>query len=113
MKHRRKHELDAQVARELGIPQKEVRDISRAFLSAIMETLAELEEVHLDGFGKLRMVVEKASKNIIVLAASNKKGKNGRIKLRVERKFRVHFAKADPFKQLLRLKHGPNAEKKS
>ena len=114
MKIHRKHDLDALVAETLGCKRKDVREVTTAFLSAVVEALSNFEDVHLDNFGRFRLVTEKAQEGFTTLRkgalTKNKRGRHMLVK--VERKFRVHFAKSDVFKRILRLKHGPNATKR-
>jgi nucleoid DNA-binding protein len=111
---RRKHDLDALVAEYLGFPRKEVRAITTAFLSALIDALSDFEDVHLDSFGRFRLVAEKPQKGFTELRKGTltKNGRGRKMLVKVKRKFRVHFAKSDIFKRILREKHGPNAKEK-
>ena len=117
MKLRRKPHFDAQIALEVGISQKQTREITSLFLAKVMESLADQQEVHLDGFGKLRLVAEKAQeKPITALRAGYPNKKNPpkprhRI-VRIYRKFRVHFSKSTVFNRILRDKYGPGGKEK-
>ena len=111
MKTRRKHDIDAVVAAELGEDVRTVRDITRAFLEHMKESLAELEDVQLSEFGRFRTVIEKASQMPIELVQKTRKGKKKK-RITLTGKVRVHFSKAPAFNRLMRSKHGPS-EKKS
>jgi nucleoid DNA-binding protein len=111
MKIRKKAYLDARVAAESGESLVTVAVVTRAFVEAIMEVLAKQDEVHIDGFGRLRMVVEGTRGSAAVL--HNSRGPKRMRAVRILRKFRVHFAKGNQFKRLLREKYGPHVEKKS
>lgn len=104
---RRKHEFDNRIALECGKSQKLVRNITSAFLCKIMEALADFEEVHLDGFGVFRLVVEKSQEKPTIMRAP----KGGRQTVYIKRKMRVHFSKSVLFKRLLQNKWGPGATK--
>lgn len=107
----RKRDIDEALAAELGLAPKEVRDLTQAFLDKVRDALAEMEEVHLPGFGRLHI----ASMEGALTVLTNTPGRKTKKKqvLQVHRKFRVHFAKAEPFNRLLRAKHGPGSEKSS
>lgn len=114
MKIRKKHEIDAAIAAELGLTTREVRDITRAFLGHVKEALSEMEEVHLSEFGRFRTVIEKPPTKPVELTQVTHGGKKRRKKrVVIYRKVRVHFSKARAFNSMMRAKHGPNAEKKS
>ncbi len=111
---KRKFDLDAAVAAELGLSIAEVKDITTAFLERIREHLTEQETVHLDGFGRFRVCISKGPEEPHVLTMVEEKGKRKKKQLyATHRKVRVHFSKAEPFDRLLRAKMGPGAEKKS
>jgi len=112
---RRKHDLDALVAVDAGMSQKKVREVTNLFLSRIMESLSDLEDVHLDGFGQFHLTVEKASDKRRMLNAGFPNYKNmpkeRTMLVRITRKFKVHFSKSDVFNRILRSKHGPSGER--
>ena len=111
---RKKFEIDAAVATELGLSIAEVKDITTAWLEKLREHLSNMEAVHLDGFGRLRLSTLRGSPGPHELTMVEAHG--ARKKKRIyttHRKFRVHFSKAEPFDRLLRAKYGPGAEKKS
>lgn len=107
---KRKFDLDAAVASELGLSIAEVKDITTAFLERLREHLSSQETVHLDGFGRFRVVVSEGSTEPHELTMGRRKKKQ---LFTTHRKVKVHFAKAEPFDRLLRAKMGPASEKKS
>ncbi len=111
MKVRRKHDLDAIVAAELGEDIKTVRDITRTFLEHMKDALSDLEDVQLAEFGRFRTVIEKASEMPIELVQKTRTGKNKK-RITLTGKVRVHFSKAPAFNRMMRAKRGPT-EKKS
>jgi hypothetical protein len=113
MKVRKKHDIDAVVAAELGMSVKEVRGVTRAFLEQVKNALTELEDVHLLEFGRFRTVIEKAPTHPIELVQVTHNGKRKKKKLIfLTKKVRVHFSKAPAFNRKMRAKHGAT-EKKS
>lgn len=108
---KRKRDIDAALAGVLGLSKRDVSDVTKSFLELVAASLVDGHEVRLEGFGKLRLVVEKAQEGTTQLTDS--KGKKQVRLLRVHRKFRVHFSKAEPFDRMLRKKYGPSSEKKS
>lgn len=111
MKIKKKKDLDARVARELGMDVKDVSEVTWAFFESVMEALSNEEEVHLAGFGRLRAVIEGRRGTRSVVHGSRGPGRMHHV--RILRKFRVHFSKGSQFKRLLRSKFGPSVEKKS
>lgn len=105
---KRKFDLDAAVASELGLSIAEVKDITTAFLERLRAHLVDEEAVHLAGFGRFRVVVSPGSEEPHELTTRKKKQL-----YTTHRKVRVHFSKAEPFDRLLRAKMGPASEKKS
>jgi hypothetical protein len=111
---KRKFDLDAAVASELGLSIAEVKDITTAFLERLREHLSSQEVVHLDGFGRFRVVISPGSEKPHELTMVGQSGKKKTKQLyTTHRKVRVHFSKAEPFNRLLRAKLGPASEKKS
>lgn len=112
---KKKHDLDARVAAELGLPPKKVREITTAFLSAFVDSLSDGEEIHLDGVGRFVMRSELGPAQPFRLTQGTlvKDERVGALKLQTARRFRVHFSKSDVLKRILRAKHGPQTEKKS
>lgn len=112
MKH--KHELEAMVAQELGVSRKKVREVVTSFLSKVMETLTDLDEVHLATFGRFKIVVEKPSAATVKLRQGYPNRKNSKktpVAYTVSRKFRIHFKKSPVFARILRARHGSSANK--
>lgn len=103
---RKKPHLDAQVSRDLGIKQDVVARVTKAFLQQLAEVLSDLDEAHIDGFGKFK--VGSFYKEFI----ARTRGKNNKILYKPQRlrmrQYRIHFQKARPIGVLLRAKHGDN-----
>jgi nucleoid DNA-binding protein len=53
--HARKETLDQDVARALGVPLKQVRELTACFLEHVRAALAEDGIVQVDGLGRLRV----------------------------------------------------------
>lgn len=117
---RRKQYFDHQVAAELGIPVRQVRHITTAFLAKVIDALLERDLVVIEAFGRF-LLKESAASNTRtrVLTGKPVKGKTSpKLKdeiYKVTRTFRVHFKKSETLGRLLRLKYGPSGqrEKKS
>lgn len=109
----RKHDLDVIVANVTGQEDRHVHRITTAFLTAVMDALVGQDEVQLDGFGRFRLVVEKAQDRVTELTSPDfkKTGVKKKTRMRIKRKFRVHFSKSDVFNAILRKKYGPNVTK--
>lgn len=110
MKRRTKRSFDETIAAELALDVRQVEDITEAFLDEVKRALVNRDEVFLSNFGTFRVSIEKGQETETTLR-NNSKRKPTR-KVRVLRKFRVHFSRAGHFKHLVRAKYGPNAEKK-
>lgn len=108
---RTKKDLDQLVAAHLGLDPRDVGDITEVFLDEMKRALVNLDEVFLSNFGTFRVVVERGQEQETTLRNNSKKKPTR--KVRVLRKFRVHFSRAGHFKALVRAKYGPNVEKKS
>jgi len=107
----RKYDLDQLVASRLGLKPKEVRGITKVFIEALMESLAELSEVHLDGFGQFHVTKEAAPRVTTLTQGTLKLGEGKKIEVLIPHKMRVHFRKALPFRRLLQAKHGKGQKK--
>ena len=105
MRIRRKQDLDALVAAELGLSLREVRGITRAFLEQLKEALAACDEVHLPEFGRFRTVIEKGATEAIDLVQVTSEGKKKK-RVFVPQKVRVHFSKAEGFKRMMQARLG-------
>lgn len=110
MKRRTKRSFDETIAAELGLDIRQVEDITESFLDEVKRALVNKDEVFLSNFGTFRVVIERAQGQETTLR-NNSKRKPSR-KVRVLRKFRVHFSRAGHFKLLVRAKYGPSTEKK-
>lgn len=97
----KKSELDRQVALLLGMKQRDISNVTAEFLLAIQRALVDLNEVHLDGLGHLRIYTQVGA--VDKLKPSNT-GKTLRVKSK--KKYRVSFKKAAPFTLALRRKLG-------
>jgi hypothetical protein len=108
----KKCDFDAQVAAELGVSKRTIREVTTSFLSKIVDALTDLDEAHLDGFGRLTLIEAKHSqKHVPILVARPTKGRKANVakaRYRVTRTFRVHFKKSETFNRILREKHGPS-----
>lgn len=111
-----KHDLDGMVSRELGLPLKEVREITTSFLSAIRIKLVNLNVVELENLGKLTPAVSKKVRvrPLHVRTGPVPKGtKLGKpdTQYQIQRTTWVHFSKATLFNRMLREKYGPNGKR--
>lgn len=111
---RHKNYFDNLVALEGGLRARDVRHITTAFLSKIVEALVEEEIVVLEGFGRFRIKESAPSRSKVQnLASRPVKGQKAKTKAtyKVTRVFRVHFKKSETFNRLLRLSKGPSGHK--
>jgi hypothetical protein len=114
MSVRTKPDIDRLVASDTGLSIKKVRAITSSFLSRVMASLADQDDVHLDGFGRLHLTAGKGHDNATKLANGypnlRKAGAPAQLFMKINRHFRVSFSKSEPFKRILREKYGPNTK---
>lgn len=93
----RKHELDLDVARETGFPQRKVALITQIFLHKAMKALIEGHEVTFDGLGRLRLVEQGGAPPPHTRFGTGEKNTEA-----TGVRHRVHFRKAEPMKRALK-----------
>lgn len=81
-----KQDLDREVARLLGVPQKKVSDITTVYVEVLKQELLERGEVRIHTFGRLSVRFERTGKHNMMGHA------------RQPTNCRVHFSKSTSFK---------------
>lgn len=103
-----KREIDRAVAVLLGTSEREVSGVTLAFLNEVMRAIVEEGEVHVDGFGRFRLVRDHFdAKPVVLTRGTFRKGEAGETHTAIVRKkYRIYFSKAGPFKRAIREKFG-------
>ena len=114
MDYRKKGDIDRAVADEGGLKVRDVRTITAAFLSKVLEALLEDNVVILESFGRFTLRKSKpgnsALKPLKEKPVKGKKPKRATEVFNVDHIYRVHFKKSETFNNLLRLHKGPNGQ---
>lgn len=97
----KKSDLDQRVALLLGLKPKDVTAITSEFLLAIRGALVELNEVHLNGLGHLRVYAQRGAVDKLKPANTGKT-----LRAKSKKKYRVSFKKAAPLTVALRERLG-------
>jgi nucleoid DNA-binding protein len=109
---KKKRVVDRTVAMLLGLRERYVSGITQAFLHEVLRAIVEDGGVHLDGFGRFRLVRDNYPPRPIQLRKGTfRKGEVGEMStVIVRKKYRVYFSKAEPFKNAIRDKYGSQEE---
>ena len=105
---RRKRDVDRAIATLLGEKQNVVTRITSAFFSEAMRIIIEDGLLHVDGFGRFRLVRERGVRQPLELPTGTfKKGESaGRHPIVVLSRHKVYFSKARPFRLAVLERHG-------
>jgi nucleoid DNA-binding protein len=102
-----KRELDLQVASSLGMPQRAVSKITRAFLDEVNTALARHGHVRLDEVGELTVYVGALSGGINLKKGTFKRGESAGItKVTTDKQIQVHFRKLSTLRKMLKEHFG-------
>ncbi len=100
-------QLNDEVAHLLGLPPKQVRAVTDAFVNAIRQTLLDDEEVRIDKLGTLRLKAARGKKKDMMVQGTFKKGAGARrMTVHTKQKFFVYFRKSLIMKRELIERHG-------
>lgn len=113
---RKKTFFDYQIALEMGMKVKDVRAITAAFVSKIVEALVDYEVVVIEGLGRFNPKrCAPCVPTIGTLSARPQKGQKPKHKkgdtYEVDHYTRVYFKKSETLRELLRIKNGPNGQR--
>ncbi len=116
---KRKHDLDVIVAALLGRKERDVSEVTAAFITEIRRHLVQEGEVLMDALGRLHLVIHEHKPRTVKLRQGNfKKGVRGPEAVVVfTRQHKVHFSKAHPLERDIheheaRLKEEADAPRK-
>lgn len=100
-------QLNDEVAHLLGLPPKEVRAITDAFVNAVRHALLDEGEVRIDRLGVLHLKAARGKKKDIMVQGTLKKGVGARtMTVHAKHKFFVYFRKSIIMKRELIERHG-------